>query len=282
MATGASPDKTGRVAPPPSPSRSKPPEREIAAIPRLRDGLTIEPPLRRLLETNPEILLYRSSSHTSFYLTCYLAGATFLVGSFVTAQLPLFDTVIRPWYFYLTFVPGALFLSVAGTVFLLGPKSLIRSIWIVAPQKGSSPILRIQTKSPLPFLPSRLGGAGRTLDNLELRSVTMDKQLTTTLLPHTDVSYAQAIAFTQNQIPDPAPEGSRAARFFQDLGRNVAKMFTRDGVAYLRVKSDGLWKMDLDRCWLLERGMPLLGVVRAVEMDRSILTRVGGIWRKSK
>lgn len=281
IATAASPDKTGRVAPPPSPSRSKPPEREIAAIPRLRDGMTIEPPLRRLLETNPEILLYRSPSHTSFYLTCYLAGATFLLGSFETAQLPLFGTVVRPWYFYLTFVPGALFLSVAGTVFLLGPKRLIQRIWIVAAPKGSSPTLRIQAKSPLPFLPSTLGGAGKTLSYLELRSVMMDKKITNTLLPHANIPYAQAEAFTYDQISRPTPEGSRASRFFHGLRRNVAKMFMRDGIAYLRIQDQGEWKMDLDRCWLLERGQPLLGVVKAVEMHRWIFTRVSGLLRKS-
>ena len=47
-------------------------------------------------------------------------------------------------------------------------------------------------------------------------------------------------------------------------------MFTRDGMAYIRITGHGNWKLDLQGCELLDEGRALLEVMGMDEaMDRS-------------
>lgn len=216
------------------------------------------------------VLLYTAPSHGVFYLSSYLAGGFFILGAYTYSELILKDSpdgTKQPWWKKSIGAISALAAASFGTIFILGPMGMIKSISILTTEVGYASAtakftraprtLRIEVKRKLPFLkPDVL--------ETDVANVTMDRQVPVALqnLDFHSIPKAYSESWTADYMKgaaEPARHGVVAAvkGIWPATRREVRRMFLRDQIAYVEVKGNGTFKLDLQGCRLLEEGAAL-------------------------
>lgn len=235
--------------------------------------------------TENVVLLYTAPSHGMFYLTSYLAGGFFILGAYMYAELVLKDPKDgskQPWWKKTIGAVSAIAAASFGTVFILGPMGMIKSISIVASEAGyasattrftrSPRLLRIEVKRKLPFLkPDVL--------ETDVSNVNLDRRVPLALqdLNFRSISRNHSESWTAAYFKgaaEPARLGGVTAAIkgaWPATRREVRRMFLRDQIAYVTVKGNGNFKLDLQGCRMLEGGQVLDRVLpEDLGTDRSI------------
>lgn len=267
----------------------------------------------RLCHDADQVLLYNSPSHTSYTLTSYFFGALFFLGAINTAlvtrdppQQSDPDTPKRPplpMYIRLAFGIGAISFAAMGTVFVLAPTKIIRRVWLLkrppppSPAFGQSPYasyaFQIETKLPLPFR----RGRGRTII-APTPNVSIDREIRAQEIYWRSVPLTSSSPFSAHYLPTSHPDHLRPATspstFRARLGAanaslinawptfkaNIKRMFLREGIAYVHVIGEhGQWKLDLQGAEVLDRGLPLEGLMGTdVRMARGVVPFLQGLF----
>lgn len=221
------------------------------------------------------VLLYKAPSHGTFFVVSYLTGAIFLFGAYniaytFTKDHP--DMPKSPWYIKTLSSIPAWFMVILGTVCMLAPTKVIKSLAIVT-QNGKR-ILRFEIKRPLPFVKP-------DIMETPVSKVALNKNVPgfAADLNFTDVRLSEAKMFTENYFSnaEDAPEKGGVTGALSSFNRSllntwpaakreIRRMLMRDQMAYVRVEGNGNFKLDLQGCSLLERGVP---IERIIDTDES-------------
>lgn len=189
---------------------------------------------------------------------------------------------------------GISVLSVAGfgTIFLLAPQKMIKSIAVVskeasiasavAPSSGLPRTLRIEVKRTLPFVKPDVMEAN-------VADVALNRDVPDVLrnLNFMSVSKENAMLWTEDYFagrfkPDPTPKGVLGSlkAIWPATKREVRRMFLRDQMARVQVERHGIFKLDLRKCCMLDEGRALSAVLGdRVMADMSFITRLAAAIR---
>jgi len=219
--------------------------------------------MEKLFAANESILLYRAPNHTSFYVLSYLCGSLLLFGAWNWAYLelrggmPEKDSNLvrkRRWYITATSLLSCAMGVLFGTIFILGPLRLIRTITAKAPAPGvSGPFtLRCEVKSPLPFMKPSIIETTPSQAFLNRQISAMEN------IPFTSIEPSQAQAFTSAPATSkPTKSPGVILRPWDALRRDTRRMFYRDGIARLRFGPSDTCKLDIQGCQVVDYGVPL-------------------------
>lgn len=180
------------------------------------------------------------------------------------------DGPMLPWWVKGPGMLTALFLALMGTACILAPTKLIKTITIVTKDGGR--FLRFEMKKALPFMPFT---KAQILDT-PVSKVAMDRQVPMSS-PDTmieNIKLWDAKSFTEGYFAD-AQSPSRCRGVLASLSsfnrslpyawpamkRDVKRMMFRDQMAYIRIEDHGNFKLDLQRCTLLNEGKPLEKII---------------------
>lgn len=234
------------------------------------------------------VLLYTAPRHGIFYAASYLAGGFFILGAYTYSELVLKDPADgskQPWWKKSIGAISALAAASFGTVFILGPMGMIKSISVVTSEAGftnatakftrAPRLLRIEIKRKLPFLkPDVL--------ETDVSNVALDRRVPAALhdLNFHSIPRAYSESWTADYLAgaaEPARSGSITAAvkgLWPATRREVRRMFLRDQIAYVQVKGprgDSSFKLDLQGCRMLEGGQAMDRVlVEDLAMNRGV------------
>lgn len=298
----------------PSLKARPPPTSNLAPPPTERNSIERPPPGKHhaslyasnLLRNNPSLLLYNSPNHTSYALTCYIAGLIFAYSAvhwafFAVPKPPPVNpddpsappaTTISanvrpfPWYSRAGFALVAVMFAAFSCTFVIGPMNLVRRIYLLAPTPTQPKhMLRIETK---PFFP--LGKTSRRdgVITTPLYDAALDRNVRThdPEMPFHSIPLEDAAAFTaKNQDPSAiaADTPSLWHRFntslvniFPTTVQNIRRMFMRDGMANVSIASqNSLLKIDLYGSEMLQEGIPIVELLDTeLSMDRSLMGKL--------
>ncbi|KAI5371109.1 hypothetical protein Slin14017_G019880 [Septoria linicola] len=241
------------------------------------------------------VLLYVAPSHRAFIISSYAVGCFLLIGAYTYAQMfikePPEDSPLPkvPWFIKAVGGLSTVFVVVFGTVILIAPLKVIKSITAVRTQQNlamnprsslSVPWkLQIEVESVLPFVKS-----GATIE-ANPGAVALDRNLPTASqdIQFTSWNIRGAETFTQRYANGSLnlKEGSALSRFNQSLintwpgiKREVKRMFLRDQMAYVRIDGNGNFKLDMQECHMLDGGRVFDKMV-GVDAD----AKAGSAWR---
>ncbi|KAK3117647.1 hypothetical protein LTR53_000775 [Teratosphaeriaceae sp. CCFEE 6253] len=282
------------LTPRPAPSRKIPSARPAnptpppppKSLPTLSSGPRPDYAATLLTQSDP-ILLYKAPSHTAFAWTSYIFGGLLLVGVYnwaIVVSLPppgesREDGKQREgsWGAYImtaVTMGTTLIVSIFGTVILLAPTKLVRTISLrgmageavnaVAGDTAVRPMLRVEIRTPLPFMKPKFITLPPSRAFLDRKVAAVDMNLAS-------ISLAFARPWTAT-ASTPAQSPKRFA-----FMRDIRRICYREGFAYLRCEGRGTFKLDLQYCELLDQGRPLDRLVSAEDVaGMGTLAR----WRK--
>lgn len=231
-------------------------------------------------------LIYTAPRHGVFYLASYLAGGFFILGAYTYAELVLKDPADgpkQPWWKKSIGAVSAIAAASFGTVFILGPMGMIKSMSIVSSEAGfanatakftrAPRLIRMEVKRKLPFLkPDVL--------ETDISNVSLDRQVPVALqdLNFHSVPKIYSESWTADYLKgaaEPARIGGITAAvkgLWPATRREVRRMFLRDQIAYVQVKGNGNFKLDLQGCRMLEGGKVMDRVLSEdLGMNRGVL-----------
>lgn len=231
------------------------------------------------------ILLYVAPSHTAFTIASYAIGFFFIYGAVSYAQLFLKDPPEDskrpklPYYVKLMGAWSTVLIAAFGTVFILAPTKLIKSITAVRqrPQQQlkmtaatarqaawySTPMpwkLRIEVKRAVPFAKSAL------LYLKDPQQVSLDRSvpLASQNVALTSYNIGDSKWFTEKYALTGTLEHREGGVFsgatrsmvniWPGIKREVKRMFMRDQMAYMRIEGSGNFKLDLQNSHMLDGG----------------------------
>ncbi|KAK4555086.1 hypothetical protein LTR86_007852 [Recurvomyces mirabilis] len=215
-----------------------------------------------LLHTTDEILLYRAPAHRSYYITSYILGGALFAGAYnwatLVTSLPGADEN-KSWTRHMVSVANTLstvLVTIFSSVLIMAPWRLVRSISLLA-KKGADgvkrPILQFSMRRSLPFMKPKV------IQILPSQTF-LDRKVSAMDINFSSVALREASAFIATADQD-APivdrKSNPVARGWNTFKRDIRRMCYREGIAYLRLKDQGNWKLDLQNCALLEEGKPL-------------------------
>ncbi|KAM3415829.1 hypothetical protein BST61_g9336 [Cercospora zeina] len=238
------------------------------------------------------VLLYVAPDHKAFFISSICIGAIFLWGCWNYAQLILDDPPAdspRPKVPYPLKVIGAVSViagAAFGTTFILAPMKMIKSItairqhtWTPGFRADVPWTMQVEIKVPFPFMRTK---------SVELypKDMALDRDLP---------AASENVGFTSHDIKSSEwftalyysgrleqKRGSALSRFnsalinaWPGIRRDVARMFLRDHMAYMRIKGAGNYKLDVQNCHMLDDGRVLHKLI-SVDAD----AKAGSAWRK--
>jgi hypothetical protein len=239
------------------------------------------------------VLLYTSPNHGTFFVSSFVVGGLFLFGAWAYAQTMLKespDGVKKSTWIKILGASSVLPVVGFGTLFILAPQKMIKSIAVVAREPNITaavaPVtrlprtLRIEVKRTMPFVKP---------DVMEVKTtdVAMDRNVPMVLndLNYMSVSKENAGIWTEDYFsgrfkPDSGAKGvvGNLMGIFPAIMRETRRMFLRDQMARLHVEGNGTFKLDLRRCCMLENGRSLDDVLGGRVMDNmSLISRLRSI-----
>lgn len=238
---------------PPAPSALTPPRALPVPFPQTDVDKSIFA-AKQLLADHDEVLLYEAPSHTSLVLTSLLGGSIFSLQSIYVANA--FVLVSSSSWWLKAPVLGCCAIAVAiGFGLMATPMWQLQSMRLLrTPDRGI--FLRFHSKRNILFF-------RRKPIDASLDEVFSDRKVRTALLTFFEVQLNDRFRWTEySKIPkkwnlSPVAVLRRFWRALISLGptviRDIRRMFTREGMVYLRIKHQN-WKMDLFKCGLLDEG----------------------------
>jgi hypothetical protein len=253
----------------PTPTKQPPPAL-TAVRSRPLPRPVIPPVYSNLLNHTGRVLLYRAPPHKSFMINSYFVAIVFLgAGILHATAIPAATTLLA------RFLPTlvVIFYAAVFARTMYAPVQLIKEIWLVSrntdgvaklstnttPRSSSNMMVEFRTTQFIPFMPSTAPTMIVPLKSAAIDSTVQSKNLQYYTVP------AQ---------PDQLLDFTKSKPLKQELGllesfrRNMARMFMRDGMAYVRV-ADGNWKLDVHGCVVADDGKVLEEVMRLEHRELS-------------
>lgn len=230
-----------------------------------------------LLGDAESLLLYRAPKHTALFTSSAIIGPSlfFWVG---TVANDVFVNYTVPWYAKMVVLAGCLVGSGMASSITATPTNLIRSISLVRKAEDEV-VLRFEGNRLFPFLKPNVF-------DLPPGQPIVDSNVTGTLESggsYMNVQSKRGQAWTAGELIRPdQPQGEN---IFQRLNRSlvnvspaaksqVRKMFNREGMAYIRIGNFN-WKMDMEKCEILEHGAPLEKLTRKGAIRKNLASMLG-------
>lgn len=217
----------------------------------------------RFADLPDPFLIYRAPRHGSFILASYIVASLFMFYAYTWTKIIVDGgQKIKTWVFCASLGMSCIILGFM-TAFALAPARLIKTIHIIprsqvseALRRFQGPILRFQPESPLPLMKSRHFdvAAGECYMDRHVRAD--DLEMINIPLPGAPGELHRAT------MPQKSSFSESMLNIWPTTKRNCKKMIMRAGIMYIRVPERGNWKVDLERCQMMDYGQVLNKLVK--------------------